>query len=88
MTPYTDLLKQKDQALMRAGIPIGGFMDGGVVNEQVLRVNNQSDTDSYFRQERATDYQGSFLPTNREGIQVEDYPEEETFVYKSHRKNI
>ena len=40
LTPYTDLLKQKDQALMRAGIPIGGFMDGGVINEQVLRVNN------------------------------------------------
>ena len=64
-------------------------MDGGVINEHVLRVNNQSDTESYYKHDRTTtDYQGSFLPTNREGIQVEDYPEEETFVYKSYRKNI
>ena len=46
---------------------------------------NQSDSDS--KQERmTTDWQGSFMPGR--DIKVEDYPDESTFVYKSHRKNI
>ena len=56
-----------------------------VIESDAAAYINQSDSDS--KQERmTTDWQGSFMPGR--DIKVEDYPDESTFVYKSHRKNI
>lgn len=62
-----------------------------VTGEDLLRAPhaNHSETDSHhLRNDKTTDMQTTSFYQAAKEIQIEDYPDESTFVYKSQRKNI
>ena len=67
----------------RSNVPLSDTL-----HPKIGSMYDRSDSDSRNRdEERTTEMAQSFYKPIRD-VHIEDYPDENTFVYKSHRKNI